>query len=149
MPPADPKAALPVLAALKSEVWLAASMLYTGEDRRRLRDLKQIAQTARVPLIAVNDVLYHHPERRDLQDVVTCIREHVSLKDAGTRLQANAERHLKPAPEMARLFRTCPEAVTETSRFADKITFTLAELGQRYPREPVPRGKTPTGICVT
>src|SRR5690349_18902025 len=89
IPPADLKAVLPVLAALKHDVWLAASMLYTGEDRRRLRDLQKVARTARVPLIAVNDVLYHHPGRRDLQDVVTCIREHVSLKEAGVRLQAN------------------------------------------------------------
>jgi len=142
MPPADAKRALPALAAFKSDVWLAASMLYTGEDRRRLRDLKAVAHAARVPLIAVNDALYHDPERRDLQDVVTCIREHVTLQEAGLKLQANAERHLKPADEMARLFSACPEAVAETVRFAGKITFTLAELGQRYPREPVPRGKT-------
>jgi len=142
IPPADPKQALPVLAALKSDVWLAASVLYTGEDRRRLRDLKAVAHAARVPLIAINDALYHDPERRDLQDVVTCIREHVTLQEAGLKLQANAERHLKPADEMARLFSACPEAVAETVRFAGKITFTLAELGQRYPREPVPRGKT-------
>ena len=75
-------------------------MLYTGEDRRRLRDLKKLARIARVPLIAVNDALYHQPERRELQDIVTCIREHVTLKEAGTRLQANAERHLKPPEEM-------------------------------------------------
>ncbi|HET7084350.1 MAG TPA: error-prone DNA polymerase [Rhizomicrobium sp.] len=131
-----------ILTALKHDVWLAASMLYTGEDRRRLRDLKRIAQSAQVPLIAVNDALYHHPERRDLQDVVTCIREHVTLKEAGIRLEANAERHLKPAQEMAHLFRACPEAVAETVRFARLISFTLAELGQRYPNEPVPRGRT-------
>jgi len=142
MPPADPKTALPVLAALKHDVWLAASMLYTGEDRRRLRDLKNLSQQARVPLIAINDVLYHHPSRRPLQDVVTCIREHATLKEAGTRLQANAERHLKPVSDMAHLFRSCPEAIEETLRFASRIGFTLAELGQRYPNEPVPRGKT-------
>jgi len=142
MPPADPKHALPVLAALKSDVWLAASMLYTGEDRRRLRNVRHAAQGARVKLIAVNDALYHHPERRPLQDVVTCIREHLTLKQAGTRLEANAERHLKPAEEMTRLFRACPDAVAETLRFAEKVSFSLAELGQRYPREPVPRGKT-------
>ncbi|HVV27932.1 MAG TPA: error-prone DNA polymerase [Rhizomicrobium sp.] len=133
------------LQALGPDTWLAASMLYTGEDRRRLRDLKRLAREARVPLIAVNDVLYHDPERRDLQDVVTCIREHVTLEQAGKRLEANAERHLKHHAEMARLFRDAPEAVAETLRFAGKIIFTLAELGQRYPREPVPRGKTPDG----
>jgi error-prone DNA polymerase len=134
-----------ILAALGPETWLAASMLYTGEDSRRLKALKQVARSTRIPLIAVNDALYHHSRQRDLQDVVTCIREHVSLKDAGTRLQANAERHLKPPEEMARLFRNCPEAVAETVRFCERITFTLAELGQRYPREPVPKGKTADG----
>jgi error-prone DNA polymerase len=142
MSPADVQSIRPVLIELGHDVWLAASMLYSGEDRRRLKALKKIARETRVPLIAVNDVLYHHSDQRDLQDVVTCIREHVTLKEAGKRLEANAERHLKHPSEMARLFHNCPEAVEETLRFADKITFTLAELGQRYPREPVPRDKT-------
>ena len=64
-----------------------------------------------------------HPEQRELQDVVTCIREHVTLKEAGTRLQANAERHLKAAGRNARLFRDHPDAVGETLRFADRIDF--------------------------
>ena len=140
--PSDLQAAKPALSQLGADTWLAASMLYTGEDRRRLRDLRRTAREARVKLIAVNDALYHAPEQRDLQDVVTCIREHVSLKEAGTRLQANAERHLKEPEEMARLFRDCPEAAKETLRFAGRITFSLDQLGQRYPREPVPRGKT-------
>jgi error-prone DNA polymerase len=145
IPPADPEAVKPILATLGNNTWLAASMLYTGEDRRRLKILWQTAREAKVPLIAINDVLYHHPDQRDLQDVVTCIREHATLEAAGTRLQANAERHLKSAAEMMRLFRHCPEAVAETLHFAQSITFTLAELGQRYPREPVPRGRTPDG----
>jgi len=134
-----------LLTQLGPDTWLAASMLYTGEDRRRLRDLERLARKTRVKLIAVNDALYHHPDNRDLQDVVTCIREHVTLTEAGTRLQANAERHLKPPSEMARLFRQAPQAIAETLAFAARITFTLGELGQRYPREPVPRGKTPDG----
>ena len=135
----------PVLEKLSSDTWLAASMLYTGEDRRRLRDLKKLARESGVPLIAVNDALYHAPEQRDLQDVVTCIREHLMLEQAGTRLEANAERHLKDAGEMTRLFRDAPQAIEETIRFANRISFTLDQLGQRYPREPVPRGKTPDG----
>jgi error-prone DNA polymerase len=145
MPPADPAAVKPVLAQLGANTWLAASMLHTGEDRRRLRDLKKLAQETGTPLIAVNDALYHAPEQRDLQDVVTCIREHLILEQAGTRLQANAERHLKPPQEMTRLFRDASWAVAETLRFAERIRFTLDQLGQRYPREPVPRGKTPNG----
>ena len=134
-----------ILQALGSDTWLAASMLYTGEDRRRLQALQRIARQTRVSLIAVNDALYHDPGQRDLQDIVTCIREHVTLEQAGTRLQANAERHLKPPADMARLFRACPEAIAQTLRFSGLIEFTLAELGQRYPREPVPRGKTADG----
>jgi error-prone DNA polymerase len=145
MPPTDPVAAKPVLEKLGHDTWLAASMLYTGEDRRRLRDLKKLARETGTPLIAVNDALYHAPEQRDLQDVVTCIREHLVLEQAGTRLQANAERHLKRPEEMRRLFRDAPQAVEETIRFASRISFTLNQLGQRYPREPVPRGKTPDG----
>ena len=134
-----------VLRALGTDTWLAASMLYTGEDRRRLKVLQKLARETQTPLIAVNDALYHHPDNRDLQDIVTCIRAHVTLENAGTRLQANAERHLKPPSEMARLFRAAPDAVAQTMCFAARIKFTLGELGQRYPREPVPRGKTPDG----
>ncbi len=145
MPPTDPATAKPALERLGHDTWLAAAMLHTGEDRRRLRDLKRLARQTGAPLIAVNDALYHAPGQRDLQDVVTCIREHLTLEQAGTRLQANAERHLKTAAEMTRLFREAPQAVAESLRFAARITFTLNQLGQRYPREPVPRGKSPDG----
>src|ERR1700733_8091946 len=99
-------------------VWLAASLLYRGDDRRRLARLKHIADHARVPLLATNEVLYHHPSRRPLQDVLTCIREKTTIEAIGKHLEANAERHLKPAGEMARLFRDAPEAIAETMRFA-------------------------------
>jgi error-prone DNA polymerase len=143
--PSDPQATKHAISKIGHDVWLAASMLYTGEDRRRLEQLQSFAREARVPLIAVNDVLYHHSDQRELQDIVTCIREHVTLNDAGTRLQANAERHLKPPKEMLRLFRNCPEAVAETLRFADRIVFTMNMLKQNYPHEPVPPGKTADG----
>jgi error-prone DNA polymerase len=134
-----------VLNRLGPDTWLAASMLYTGEDRRHLGVLKKIARETRVPLIAVNDALYHHPDQRELQDIVTCIREHVTLETAGRRLEANAERHLKTQSEMARLFRNCPEAIAESLRFAARIAFTLDMLKQNYPHEPVPPGKTADG----
>ena len=123
-------------------VWLAASHLYRGDDRRRLARLKRIADQARVPLLATNEVLYHHPSRRPLQDVLTCIREKTTIDAVGKRLEANAERHLKPAQEMARLFRDMPEAIAETMRFTDRIIFSLDQLKYQYPDEPVPPGKT-------
>jgi error-prone DNA polymerase len=123
-------------------VWLAASLLYRGDDRRRLARLDRLAKEAQVPLLATNEVLYHHPARRRLQDVLTCIREKTTIEAVGRRLEANAERHLKPAQEMARLFRDLPEAVAETMRFAGRITFSLDQLKYQYPDEPVPPGKT-------
>jgi error-prone DNA polymerase len=128
----------PLLQALREaapRVWLGASMRYRGDDARRLARLAAIASAAQVPLIATGDVLYHAPERRSLQDVMTCIREHLTLADAGRRLEANAERHLKPPQEMARLFRDAPEAVTETLRLLERCRFCLDELKYEYPDE--------------
>jgi error-prone DNA polymerase len=125
-----------------NRVWLGAYMPYRGDDQRRLSQWQDVARAAGVKLIATNDVLYHAPERRELQDVVTCIREGVTLNEAGRRLETNAERHLKPPDEMAKLFRHAPDAIAETIRFADRITFSLDEIAYNYPEEPVPKGKT-------
>jgi error-prone DNA polymerase len=123
-------------------VWLGASLSYRGDDRRRLARLDRLAAAAKVPLLATNEVLYHHPVRRPLQDVLTCIREKTTIDVIGRRLEANAERHLKPAQEMTRLFRDHPNAIAETMRFAARITFSLDQLKYQYPDEPVPPGKT-------
>src|SRR6478735_5364532 len=142
----DSAGALKILDRLKDcradGVWLAASLLYRGDDRRRLARLHRLSLAAKVPLLATNEVLYHHPARRPLQDVLTCIREKTTIDAVGKRLEANAERHLKPAHEMARLLRDFPEAIAETMRFAGRITFSLDQLKYQYPDEPVPPGKT-------
>jgi error-prone DNA polymerase len=123
-------------ASSRRSVWLAASLLYRGDDRRRLARLQDIADSALVPLIAVNDVLYHVPERRALQDVVTCIREHRMLEEAGRTLELNAERHLKSAEEMSRLFGEHSKAVGQTTRFIKRCRFSLDEVKpHRYPSE--------------
>jgi len=148
MPPHrfEQEQALKVLGQLQRSradgVWLAASLLYRGDDKRRLGRLQRMAATAGVPLLATNEVLYHHPARRPLQDVLTCIREKITIETIGKRLEANAERYLKPADEMVRLFREAPEAIAETMRFAGRINFSLAQLKYQYPDEPVPPGKT-------
>ncbi|MFQ8432977.1 error-prone DNA polymerase [Amaricoccus sp. W119] len=127
-------------AAAPDRVWLGATMPLGGSDQQRLDELARIAAEAGVPLIATNDALYAEPAHRPLQDVLACVREGVTLAEAGRRLEANAERHLKPPLEMARLFRARPEAVTETLRFLNRIGFTLDELRYEYPDEPVPEG---------
>jgi error-prone DNA polymerase len=121
--------------AAPGRVRLAATMLYSGNDRARLARTAALARTVDMPLIAVNDVLYHAAERRPLQDVLTAIREHIPLDAAGRRLAVNAERHLKSAAEMARLFRDAPEAIAETNKLAAGLTFSLDELSYQYPDE--------------
>jgi len=126
--------------AVPGSVWVSAAMLRQGDDRRRLARLKSIAAAADVPLLAVNDVLYHDPSERDLQDVLTCIREGVTIEAAGRRLLANAERYLKPPLEMARLFTDAPEALDQTQVLLDRVGFDLKDLTYNYPQEPTPPG---------
>jgi error-prone DNA polymerase len=131
--------------ARPGSAWIGAAMPYQGSDRRRLARLKRLAERVGIPLLATNDALYASPEDRPLHDVVTCIREGVTIQSAGRLLAANAERHLKSPDEMARLFRDCPEAVEESLRFLERIQFRLDELRYEYPHEPVPDGWTAQG----
>src|SRR5690606_12347569 len=84
---------------------VGASFAYGADDDERVGRLATIAASVDAPLVATNDAHFHHPDRRMLQDVLTCIRHGCTLSQAGLRLFANAERHLKPPEEMARLFR--------------------------------------------
>jgi error-prone DNA polymerase len=127
---------------LSGNVWLAASRRYGARDLQRLSKLADLAQRTGAPLVATNDVLYHGPERRALQDVLTCIRETCTLAEAGLRLEANAERHLKSPDEMARLFARFPGAVERSVEIAERIGFDLGQLRYEYPSEPVPPGDT-------
>jgi error-prone DNA polymerase len=122
--------------------YLGAQCLYRGDDDVRLAELSRLGAEHGLPLVATNDVHYHAPERRPLQDVLTCIREHVTLDEAGFRLFANAERHLKSPAAMAALFHAYPDALARTAEIADRIRFSLDELRYEYPVEPVPEGRT-------
>jgi error-prone DNA polymerase len=132
-----------VAEAAPGAVWLGAAMHRRGDDRRRLVRLKGIAARTGAPLLALNDVLYAAPQDRDLQDVLTCIREGVTIESAGLRLETNAERWLKPVAAMARLFRDAPEAVVETTVLLSRATFDLSDLSYQYPEEPIPPGWDP------
>jgi len=123
-------------------VWLAAAVTFKGNDRARLNRLAHVAAEAGVPLLAVNDVLYHEPGRRTVHDVVTCIREHLTLETAGRKLEQNAERHLKPAEEMARLFADHPNALSQTQVLIGRIGFSLDQLRYNYPTETIGNGES-------
>jgi error-prone DNA polymerase len=116
-------------------LWMGASPSYGADMRSGLARTAALARKTGAPLLALNDALMHVPERRPLADVLACIREGVTLETAGRLTQANAERHLKSAAEMARLFVEAPEAVTESVRFLDGLSFSLDELAHVYPEE--------------
>jgi error-prone DNA polymerase len=122
---------------------IAASWLYRGDDRARINRLDRLARAQGLGLLATNDVHYHAPERRPLQDIMTCIREKTTIQRAGYLLDANAERHLKSPAEMERLFAEWPDAIRATRVVADACDFDLGrDLSYRYPGETIPEGET-------
>jgi len=123
-------------ADFRGRAYIAASRRYRGDDASRLRTMAELP----LPMVATNDVLYHLPDRRALQDVMTCIRLGCRIDQAGLALQPNAERHLKTPKEMERLF---PDAVMRTEDIVERCGFSLEELAYEYPDEPIPLGLTP------
>ncbi|MGB8180857.1 MAG: error-prone DNA polymerase, partial [Stellaceae bacterium] len=137
-----------IRAQLGSPLYLAAQHLYRGDDAMRIALLATMANDCSLALVATNDVHYHVPSRRALQDVLTCIREHCTLDQAGFRLMANAERHLKSPDEMTRLFARWPEALAHSIEIAALCRFDLDELRYEYPVDPWPPGLTPQEYLV-
>ena len=135
---------LPHLTArLPSLRHLAASYLYTGDDIARIDRLDALARQNGLGLLATNDVHYHAPERRPLQDVMTAIRHKTTVAAAGHLLAANAERYLKPPEVMVRQFERWPHAIAATRAVADACDFSLDELRYEYPEEIYPDGLSP------
>ena len=122
--------------------FLAGVHYHRGDEPRRLGLLAELGERLDAPLVAINDVVYHAPERRPLADILTCVREKCTIAEAGLRLAVNAERHLKSPAEMARLFKNFPEAIARTVEIAKTCRFSLGELKYEYPDEPVPESKT-------
>ncbi len=131
------KRALPMLK------YIAASYLYQGDDRARINCLDKLAKMHGLSILATNDVRYHAPDRRPLQDVMTCILHKTTIQKAGFLLNANAERHLKSPEQMKVLFADWSHAIRATRDVADACDFDLRELAYEYPRETVPEGRTP------
>jgi error-prone DNA polymerase len=147
---AGPNVDLPSALARLREIFdddrlsLAASMPYGPDDAGALASLARVASEARVPLVATNDAHHHIAERRMLQDVLTCIRHTCTLSEAGFRLHASAERHLKPPSEMHRLFASHPAAIERALEIASRCRgCSLDQLRYEYPDEVVPAGATP------
>jgi error-prone DNA polymerase len=126
-----------------NRLYIAASRTYQSSDNKRLFRINELAERYRISMVATNDVHYHELSRRELQDVLTCVREKCTIDEAGYKLHSNAERYLKPINEMDRLFRLYPDAIAQTERIAAACTFSLDELKYIYPEEINPSGRTP------
>jgi len=124
-------------------LYLGAIRYYQAYDTKVLHRLQQLSDEMHIPLVATNDVHYHSRERRELQDILTCVREKCTIHNAGYRLHQNAERYLKPIPEMKRLFRQYPDAMARTKEIASACRFSLDELQYIYPEEITTEGRTP------
>lgn len=129
--------------AFGNNLYLAANFGYNGNDHKKLLRLSQLGARLGIPLAATNDVHYHAPDRRELQDVLTCIREKCTIHSAGFRLHPNAERYLKPIEEIYRLFRQYPGAINGALELADTCQFSLDELRYLYPEEITSEGRAP------
>src|SRR6266576_3606252 len=110
-----------------------------GEERIN-RELIDLARLNRLPLVATNSVQYAKPYGREVLDVFTCIREHTHLDTAGKLITRNAERHLKSDREIRAIFADLPEAIENTSRLAERLIFSLENIGYKFPEYPVPVG---------
>jgi error-prone DNA polymerase len=122
---------------------MALTLRRRPNDQMRIHELNNLAQRSRVATVVTNDVLFHEPARRILQDVVTCIRNNVTIDEAGFRRERHADRYLKPPKEMARLFSRYPQAVARTTEIAARCTFSMDELAYQYPEERTMPGLTP------
>jgi error-prone DNA polymerase len=118
-----------------NRAYMALIRRFAPNEHLRLHAIEQAAQAVCVPTIAMGDVLYHHSERRRLQDVVSCIREGCTIDEAGYRLERHADRYLKDPVEMQRLFERHPEAFRRVREVLDRCTFSLDELRYQYPSE--------------
>ena len=126
----------------RENVFVEIQRHFIRNEERINRKLIDLAHANRLPLLATNGVQYAKPYGRKVLDVFTCIREHTHLDAAGKLLSQNAERHLKSDRQMRELFHDLPEAIENTSRLAERLTFSLENLGYKFPEYPVPGGHT-------
>jgi error-prone DNA polymerase len=112
------------------------------EEEWRNQAAIRIARSLKLPVLATNGVRYAVPYDREILDVFTAIRHHTDLDRAGRLLALNNQRHLRPAHEMATLFRDIPDAIANTVELSSRLAFELNDLGYKFPRYPVPDGET-------
>ncbi|CDZ31907.1 Error-prone DNA polymerase [Neorhizobium galegae bv. officinalis] len=127
----------------KDRAYLSLCLRRRPNDQLRLHELSNMATRFKVKAVITNDVLFHEPGRRQLQDIVTCIRTGTTIDEVGFERERHADRYLKPPEEMERLFPRYPEALARTMEIANRCKFSLEELTYQYPEEAIIPGRTP------
>jgi error-prone DNA polymerase len=130
----------------KGNVYAELQRHFNREQEARNQAVIEIARRLQIPLLATNGVCHASPERREVTDVFTCIRNHVRLETAGHLLARNSEAYLKSANKMKQLFADLPEAIHNTVELSSRLRFTLEDLGYEFPKYPVPAGETMTSF---
>ena len=125
-----------------TNVYVELQRHFDRQQEVRNRFAIEMARSMHLPLLATNGVLYATPKDRELCDVFTAIRNHLTLGAAGRLLARNSERHLKSAREMEELFADLPEAIANTCELSARLEFKLTDLGYEFPKYPVPSGET-------
>ena len=126
----------------KRNLYIEVQRHFDRREEDRTQAAIELARSYGLPLLATNAPRYARPQQREILDVFTCIRNHTALDLAGKLLANNSERHLKSPPSMARLFADLPEAIANTKELAERLQFSLTDLGYEFPRYPVPDGET-------
>jgi error-prone DNA polymerase len=126
----------------RDRVYVELQRHFRRDEQTDNQTLVELAGAFHVPVLATNGVRFASPASRPLFDVLTCIHHHTDLVRAGRRLAPNAERYLKAPADMAALFSDMPDAVARTRELADRLQYTMADLGYRFPDYPVPDGET-------
>src|SRR5882724_9601027 len=126
----------------RGNVYAELQRHFNREEESRNQAVVEVSRRLRLPLLVTNGVCYASAARRQLADVLTCVRNHVQLEAAGRLLARNSERFLKPASAMSKLFADLPEAIAHTWELSSRLGFTLQDLGYEFPKYPVPDGET-------
>lgn len=132
----------------RENVFVEIQRHHRRDQEARNQALIALARSLKLPLLATNGVSYANPEERPLQDILTCIHDITPIQEAGRALAFNSERHLKTSAEMKQLFADLPDAFAQTRELANRLDFTLANLGYEFPRYPIPPGETEMSYLV-
>ncbi|GGE07864.1 error-prone DNA polymerase [Rhizobium anhuiense] len=125
-----------------NRAYVSLALRRRPNDQLRLHEISNLASKFKVRTVVTNDVLFHEPSRRQLQDVVTCIRNNTTIDEVGFERERHADRYLKPPEEMGRLFPRYPDALARTMEIVERCKFSLEELTYQYPEEAIVPGMT-------